>query len=1462
MVVISVAFLMVAIAFLIVQSPYVQKKAISYVTQKITEKTGAQASVSRIKVALFKRIVFEDVFLSDQAHDTLVYSQKVVAVIDSLSLKRKSIHLNSIELRNPKLRAVRESENDYNFSFLLKTDTINSPNEWKVNCNKVELKNGQLFFSETYKKPDENIWFHLSDINIEIDDVQYLSENTFSFSLKKTGFVSHDGFYLKNVAAGVTSTNGQILADNIIATTQYSSLFIDTLKFDASGLSKGKPWYDCMLDVNLKQLDFNFQDIAFIFPQYASEGVDVSFSGHISGKFSELRGKRVRAKLGEVTRLTTDFYFNGLPDIDNTYMFANLYESYANLDKIRDMELPQRLNFIKEKMPLFFKNIGEFSYQGNFTGFKNDFVAYGTAYSNLGVIETDIAFKPDLSGKLLISGNLSTTSLDIGKILETERLSKLTLSGKIGGNIHKNRYNIVFNGVIDSVEINDYKYSRVDLNGNIQNKLFNGDLYVKDPNLEMSYSGRLDLSGDIPMFEFVSGVTHASLGKLNLVNDSLSEISVNVDANFKGDNIDNLIGNIEISDLYYKNKNDSLKLSNAQIKSDSYPDKKNRLVVKSDWVDGNITGEYSFLDITSSLVGFLQKYLPSSYDYGKSIEQEKNKFSFSFNFKNTDMFTRVFIPGLDFETPFEIRGFYDPLGRNAMLESTLPYVSYKNRGIERLFLKLYADEGSINCRAKTDVIHISEEFKMYNFSIDGTGANDELDVDLFWNNYGVETYSGIVKTNTTFKQNGKKYPIVKIDIEPSKIYIADSLWQLDESTVTVDSTSVKFDRFALHNNNQRFLVDGKLCENTDSKARASIQNIDFQMIQSVFGANNFKGLINGKAELTDPYNQFILQLKLSVDNLLYKENELGNLQIESNWDNAENHLNTKLSLFDSERELINGKGTINPVKNNLDLELNFDNTPFALLEITKPNLFYNLQGHASGKLHVHGETSNLLIDGKLTPSPEVGIGFRSIKTTYLSSDAAIFSNDSLIFPNMSVKDEYDNPGLFYGSIKHRNFSDMVFDLTLISDNFLAINTTYTDNNRFYGTAFVNGSLTITGQAKDIVLSGNFRSEKGTAIYIPFERAGKAVEYDFITFVNSNDSEEISYYQPETTNGISMNFDMEITPDAKVQLIFNSRMGDIIRGEGSGNMQVNIDPDFNVELYGDYIIEEGDYLFTLENILNKRFSINPGSSIKWMGDPYNAELDITAIYKVKTSLYDLFLDSYQDEDFKRRIPVDCIILLKDNLRQPTIDFEIELPTAEARLKDQVKQIIATEEDVNKQVISLLMLGRFYTPEFFMGQPTTEAGVELVGTTASELISNQLSNWLSQIFDEWNIGINYRPGNEISNDQVELALSTQILDDRVTIDGNIANNANPTTKRSGDFVGDFDLNIKLTDNGKLQFKAYTHSNDDLIYDTAPTTQGIGFIYREEFNSFKGLMEYYKRKIFKKKPVDKKDKGKSEK
>ena len=165
-------------------------------------------------------------------------------------------------------------------------------------------------------------------------------------------------------------------------------------------------------------------------------------------------------------------------------------------------------------------------------------------------------------------------------------------------------------------------------------------------------------------------------------------------------------------------------------------------------------------------------------------------------------------------------------------------------------------------------------------------------------------------------------------------------------------------------------------------------------------------------------------------------------------------------------------------------------------------------------------------------------------------------------------------------------------------------------------------------------------------------------------------------------------------------------------------------------------------------------------------------------------------------------------------------------------------------MNKQILSLLVLGQFYTPDYLRGSYEA-SNPNLVGTTASELFSNQLSNWLSEISNNVDVGVNYRPGNQITDDEIQLALSTQIFNDRVSINGNIGNNGTQVaTANNSEIVGDFDLNVKLTNNGKLQLKAYNHSNNNIIYETSPYTQGIGVTYRENYDTFNELWEKFKR------------------
>jgi hypothetical protein len=297
------------------------------------------------------------------------------------------------------------------------------------------------------------------------------------------------------------------------------------------------------------------------------------------------------------------------------------------------------------------------------------------------------------------------------------------------------------------------------------------------------------------------------------------------------------------------------------------------------------------------------------------------------------------------------------------------------------------------------------------------------------------------------------------------------------------------------------------------------------------------------------------------------------------------------------------------------------------------------------------------------------------------------------------------------------------------------------------------------------------------------------------------------------------------------------------------MEIDANNDF--KMYGDFTIEKGDYLFTLQNVINKKFKIKHGGNILWNGEPYNANINIEAIYGLKTSLSSL-VDSttsyYSTDDYKKRIPVECQVYLTDNLMNPNIRFDINLPTADEEAKTLLKTAINTEEKLNKQFLSLLVLNSFMREQ--TSGVTNSSSTTSIGTvTASELLSNQLSHWLSQISDDWDIGVNYRPGDEISQDEVEVALSTQIFDDRVNIDGNVGYGGQAIDQASN-IVGDFSVDVKINKSGKLRVRAFNESNDKLQYEDAPYTQGVGIFYREEFNSFSELLNKFWNRISRKK------------
>jgi hypothetical protein len=324
------------------------------------------------------------------------------------------------------------------------------------------------------------------------------------------------------------------------------------------------------------------------------------------------------------------------------------------------------------------------------------------------------------------------------------------------------------------------------------------------------------------------------------------------------------------------------------------------------------------------------------------------------------------------------------------------------------------------------------------------------------------------------------------------------------------------------------------------------------------------------------------------------------------------------------------------------------------------------------------------------------------------------------------------------------------------------------------------------------------------------------------------------------SGIQLNFDLAVTNDADVQIIFDSKIGDIIKAKGNGNIKMEITTRGDFNMYGDYEIEQGDYLFTLKNVINKKFIIEKGSSIKWNGSPYNGIADITAAYHVKTSLFNLNpIDSSAEN--KKRIDVDCLLSMKDKIFNPTITFDIDLPNSDDTKKNLVKSHTSTEEEMNRQVFSLLILNSFTTESNILNS----VGPGL-GSTSTEMLSNQLSNWLSQINKNFDIGVNYHPGTQMTSEEMEVALSTQIFNDRLSIDGNVGVSSNQkNVSKASNIVGDVNLDYKLTD--RVHAKFYNKSNTvDLLNSNSPYTQGIGILYRKEFDALSELFRKKKKII----------------
>ncbi len=1418
----------------------------------LAKKLETKITVGSIDVSFFNEVIIHDLYIEDLHQDTLLYAQQLEVGIKEFSLKEKKIILDDVSLSRAFFNLQKYKDEDRNnLSFIINhfasSDTTKS--DWVFALNNVNLD--KIRFDYDNYNYEEKI----AGVDYKHVSVTYLDLSLSEISLINKGidcridrlkFFEKSGFQVDDFSAKANVSPSGIIAQDLKVKTPYSDIdghvtFLTNTYKDLSNFVE-----DVRIQSYFNSTKVHFRDICFFAPALNCLDKSLVFEGEIKGEISNMKGRKLAMIFDDGTRFKGNADISGLPSAEDMFMHVKVEELLTSKERLESIPL---YPFVKEtfvQLPDNFRHLGTIKFKGNFTGFYHDFVAYGKVKTSLGNLTTDMSLK--LKNKeSYYKGTLISNHFELGKFLEMRKdLGDITMNVNIDGKgFSKEDLDANLSGIIEQVVIKDYEYNNVDVKGKFQNQVFEGFLAVKDENISFDFDGNVDFSKETPEIQFVSTIENAKLAKLNLVESTKklkTRFSTELKVNLKGNNIDDLAGEVEFTNSRYNDKLDSIKVNNILINS-TFNDEQRKITVTSDLLDATMEGKFKFKEIGRYVDQFFIRYVPSQIDETHEVVNLSNDLLFNVEFHNSELVSKVLLNGIKMSDHTIVHGEYDSKNHHLSIVGNSPFMDFYGTEVRLFKFDGQANENDLTIVVDADKIYQNDSLFIDNFNISSTIEQDSMLTTLNWKNEGDISKN---EADITVSSSFNSYNHISNKLIDSYAYVSDTLWEVKPyNEVSLDTGNILVKGLMIHSKTQSLLIDGKLSNNPNDQVDVLFKALNLLTFKRLIPEEviSLEGIVNGVASVKKEQDELIYTSNLEFDKFRVNDQLIGKGSLQSVWSPLQESLKLDGKFYRDHIPTILFEGNYYPYKEdeNLDLTLELYQTELNMFDAYTKEFIGDLNGKANAKVSLNGTFKEPRLNGKLT------LQNTSFKVLYLNATYRTnlcnvnIAPDMISFDNVSFLDKKNNVAIANGTVYHDWFTDWSVDVGLDVANFLALNTTEKDNSIYYGEAYVTGLVDISSYDKQLKLDVKVKTEENTTLNIPLTDEVDLVENNFIEFI-SHDTTEVVIEKDVDLSNIEMNFDLDVTPDAQIRLIFDEQIGDVMRSKGSGNINLKINEDGELNMYGNYVVKDGDYLFTLQNVINKRFDLEEGGTITWSGSPYDAEIDLTAVYRLRARLNDLLVNVDTSNVYKKRIPVDLKLNMKNSMMTPDINFDIALPTADEDTKSKVRSVLYVSDkeenvhELNKQVFSLLVLNSFLPPP---GGKSTYGTANAGKTTSSELLSNQLSNMLSKISNDFDLGFNYRPGDELSNEEYELALSTQFFNDRLILDGNLGysdkDEVSTEAQNTNNLIGDISIEYKITKDGKLRLKAFNNSNQFSLEETGSAyTQGLGLSYKEEYDT----------------------------
>lgn len=1409
-------------------------------------------------------------FESEEGSSMHVQSQTLSLIPEYIGLHRNHLELQSLQMNQLKADlAFPETSQDsvaiaekmqvqdttaFSFHF---ADIL----DWHIQLQNLDITHSSFKMQQGASPQTPEVFnpshLNLEEIQIALRDL-YVAPHKLQAGLENISLSFSELFRLEKLSGQLWLDTQTRIQDLTIKTTQ--SLVGLTMNSNGSFLDFSQE------DIQNYHVDIHFaesnlqKDLAYFAPAMShyyfnwpgNQGIKLE--GGFKGSMDDIYVDSLRVTAPDFFTTFLQGHIAGLPNLDSLQVDIPALRLFAAPQKflthLHDSLHPQGVTLPEF---IFLSSVAHGTSQELHT--QTDIRTSMGNFSLEGFWESKDKELPSFTG--LLAGN----SVELGKMIQQSSQIPVPLSFELnlqGEGSKAQNMNLEARLWIENLIFNDHPYHDLLLYLDLKDSIASLHTAYEDSKISFDLMASYGLFLNEPTVQSILDLRFAYLKALGFTDDDLL-IKTYLTTDILLDDYDFFSGEIQIRNTSIASEGEIFNLPDISVLSTSAFQAYD-LTLTSELAEARFEGNFSPAHIPMVLTRHFSRYydLPF-YDSGNDQDHTR-KFNMHLHVRPEEIITHVLIDAMQSYDTLSMEITFDEQQRKLTLEADWPYLQYGSMELTKLQASVFSDAVHLDMDIIFEQLSL-QDITLHHFDFSGRFTDHLLAFQVSLKDFEQEPLYGL-RGNLKIADT-----LYQLHIDDEKLLLNAEQWHIpNNNLISLAPGYLHVQNFSIESQGRKLAIASR--ETHDDHPSAldiSLQQIDLGRLTDISSATYplIGGIFNGEVSLLDIFERPVFLADLQIKEFSYQGDTLGDFYIMAQ-NPQDNLIDLEVSLQSPYTDLVIAGQYFTGDTPGMDIRMNLQRLDLPSFEGFAQGQLTHLQGFLSGEVHLQGTPAEPEITGELQIN-ETSFRVTALNAGYfLKSERIVFNRQQVNLQNIALEDSSGRQARINGNVNFADISQLAFHLDLNSRNFMLMNVRAGQNDMYHGRILIDTDLRLRGSQNDPVIDGRIKLNEGSRFtFVVPQTAPEAIgDEGVVEFVQLGDTlfyqlarETLTETQMTSSfERLDLSVNIEVDRQTDIRVIIDELAGDFLEVKGGGLLSFGIDPGGRVSLSGRYEIGEGEYLLTFYDVIRRSFRIRSGSHISWTGDPLNADVNITAIYTIRTNAQELMagqIPGDQAQSTRQQYPFRVYLNMRGNLMEPEISFELDLPPEHQNAMDgaimgRLNQINQNESELNKQVFALLLLGSFIQENPF----ASLAGSDLASTarsSGSQILSQQLNRLSDRyvrgvdIHFEVESFVDFAEGQPTGRTELQMEVSRNFFDERVrvTVGGNIElEDETRREKQAGDIAGDFSIEYLLTPEGNIRLKGFRTKNYADVFDGEVVETGVSLIFSRSYNRFRDL------------------------